>query len=103
MPGPPSPASKNQSSDGRTPNALPKRYSASRRIGVRITSPDRRPLMRLGSLLPAVALLLSPLAVQAAPFPAPAKGKSVDLVLCLDTSNSMDGLIDSAKRKLWAV
>jgi hypothetical protein len=27
----------------------------------------------------------------------------VDLVLCLDTSNSMDGLIDSAKRKLWAV
>jgi len=27
----------------------------------------------------------------------------VDLVICLDTSNSMDGLIESAKQKLWAV
>lgn len=33
----------------------------------------------------------------------PAKGKPVDLVICLDTSNSMDGLIDSAKRKLWDI
>lgn len=31
------------------------------------------------------------------------KTKSVDVVLCLDTSGSMDGLIDSAKRKLWAI
>jgi len=30
-------------------------------------------------------------------------GKHVDLVICLDTSNSMDGLIASAKQKLWAV
>ncbi len=29
--------------------------------------------------------------------------KPVDLVICLDTSNSMDGLIDSAKRKLWDI
>jgi hypothetical protein len=29
--------------------------------------------------------------------------KPIDLVLCLDTSNSMDGLIDSAKRKLWDI
>lgn len=29
--------------------------------------------------------------------------RHVDLVLCLDTSNSMDGLIDSARQKLWAV
>lgn len=29
--------------------------------------------------------------------------KDVDLVICLDTSNSMDGLIDSAKQKLWAI
>ncbi len=29
--------------------------------------------------------------------------RQVDLVICLDTSNSMDGLIDSAKQKLWAV
>jgi hypothetical protein len=59
--------------------------------------------MRLGSLLPAVALLLSPLMAQAVPLPAAPKGKPVDVVLCLDTSNSMDGLIDSAKRKLWAI
>ena len=31
------------------------------------------------------------------------KTKPVDVVLCLDTSGSMDGLIDSAKRKLWDV
>jgi hypothetical protein len=28
---------------------------------------------------------------------------TIDLVLCLDTSNSMDGLIDSAKLKLWDI
>ena len=32
-----------------------------------------------------------------------ASAKPIDLVLCLDTSNSMDGLIDSAKRKLWDI
>ncbi len=29
--------------------------------------------------------------------------KPVDLVICLDTSGSMSGLIESAKQKLWAV
>lgn len=29
--------------------------------------------------------------------------RHVDLAICLDTSNSMDGLIDSAKIKLWRV
>jgi hypothetical protein len=29
--------------------------------------------------------------------------RAVDLCLCLDTSNSMDGLIDAARRKLWDV
>lgn len=29
--------------------------------------------------------------------------RPIDLVLCLDTSNSMDGLIDSAKAKLWDI
>ena len=48
-----------------------------------------------------VALALIPASLVAAP-PA-ATPKPVDVVLCLDTSNSMDGLIDSAKRKLWAV
>jgi von Willebrand factor type A domain len=28
---------------------------------------------------------------------------AIDLVLCLDTSNSMDGLLDAAKRNLWSV
>jgi len=29
--------------------------------------------------------------------------RAVDLAICLDTSNSMDGLIGSAKQKLWAI
>ena len=29
--------------------------------------------------------------------------RQVDLAICLDTSGSMEGLIDSAKQKLWAV
>ncbi|KPK86627.1 MAG: hypothetical protein AMJ81_00760 [Phycisphaerae bacterium SM23_33] len=29
--------------------------------------------------------------------------RHIDLAICLDTSNSMDGLIDSAKQKLWAI
>ncbi|MCE5276670.1 MAG: vWA domain-containing protein [Planctomycetaceae bacterium] len=33
---------------------------------------------------------------------APAE-KEVDIAICLDTSNSMDGLIDAAKQKLWAI
>jgi hypothetical protein len=32
-----------------------------------------------------------------------AKSQAIDLVLCLDVSNSMDGLIDSAKIKLWDI
>src|SRR6476620_192473 len=55
--------------------------------------------MRLGLSLPALAVFPL-LSVAAPPAAAP---KPVDVVLCLDTSNSMDGLIDSAKRKLWAV
>jgi hypothetical protein len=31
------------------------------------------------------------------------KPKDIDLVVCLDVSNSMDGLIDSAKIKLWDI
>ncbi len=33
----------------------------------------------------------------------PAKGKVIELAICLDTSNSMDGLIGSAKQKLWDI
>ena len=34
---------------------------------------------------------------------APAEGKAIDLVICLDVSGSMDGLIDSAKIRLWDI
>src|SRR6266478_937346 len=30
-------------------------------------------------------------------------GKAIDVVICLDVSNSMDGLIASAKTKLWDI
>src|SRR5436305_9552436 len=61
--------------------------------------------MRFGLSVPALALLplLAAAAAAAAAPPAADSAKPVDVVLCLDTSNSMDGLIDSAKRKLWAV
>lgn len=39
----------------------------------------------------------------AAPVDPRPGAKQVDLAICLDTSNSMDGLIDSAKLKLWRV
>ena len=40
--------------------------------------------------------------VNAAPVP-PVKPEPIDLVICLDTSGSMNGLIDSAKLRLWDV
>ena len=44
-------------------------------------------------------------AVQSAPVPAADKpaAKKIDVVICLDVSNSMDGLIASAKLKLWDI
>lgn len=38
-----------------------------------------------------------------APRPAPTDGPIVQLALLLDTSNSMDGLIDQARAQLWSV
>lgn len=35
--------------------------------------------------------------------PAPSEGKPIDLVICLDVSGSMNGLIDSAKLRLWDI
>jgi hypothetical protein len=55
------------------------------------------------SRLPFAAFLLSPLLL-GSPAPLLAQeGKPIDLVICLDVSNSMDGLIDSAKLKLWDI
>ncbi|HMC63494.1 MAG TPA: vWA domain-containing protein [Gemmataceae bacterium] len=52
----------------------------------------------------ALALMLGTSAVSTACGPAkPAAVKNIDVVVCLDTSNSMDGLIGSAKMKLWDI
>ena len=53
------------------------------------------------TLAAAAALTLPPAHAQQ-PAP-PEKGKPIDVVLCLDVSGSMNGLIDSAKRKLWDI
>lgn len=72
----------------------------------------RRPLflavaLLLGCAVPAAAQDPAgppPAPAADAPKPAPiAEERPVDLALCLDTSNSMDGLIDAAKRRLWDV
>jgi len=42
-------------------------------------------------------------AAAATPAAPVAQDKPIDLVICLDTSGSMRGLIESAKQKLWAV
>ena len=57
----------------------------------------------------AVGLIVAPTGAQdkapAADKPAAAapEGKPIDLVLCLDVSGSMNGLIDSAKLRLWDI
>ena len=54
----------------------------------------------------AVGVVATPAAGQdkpAAAAPAAAEGKAIDLVLCLDVSGSMNGLIDSAKLRLWDI
>ncbi len=52
--------------------------------------------------VPCVLLILIP-CCRPADARQPAGPKVVQVALCLDTSSSMDGLIDSAKRKLWDV
>jgi predicted secreted protein len=49
----------------------------------------------------AVACFGRPGAAQEPKAPEPAK--VIDVAICLDVSNSMDGLIDSAKKKLWDI
>ncbi len=63
--------------------------------------------LRLLAVLAAAAVPLLPAAQTLADdrpaAPAAAPAKPIDLVICLDTSNSMDGLIDSAKLRLWDI
>ncbi len=57
------------------------------------------------ALLPGIAPAVQ--AEEAPPAPdarkAPPEPKPIDLVICLDTSGSMEGLIDAARKKLWSV
>ncbi|HXG10923.1 MAG TPA: vWA domain-containing protein [Gemmataceae bacterium] len=58
------------------------------------------------TLLGLLAGAVGAVPVPAAPVPdapAPAAGKPIDVVICLDVSGSMNGLIDSAKTKLWDI
>ena len=64
--------------------------------------------LRTLAALAAVAIALLPTPTRADDKPgekpvAPAAAKPIDLVICIDTSNSMDGLIDSAKSRLWDI
>jgi von Willebrand factor type A domain len=58
-------------------------------------------ILKIVLLVLGVAMLLAP--ALADETKAVTKTKNIELVICLDTSNSMDGLIDSAKRKLWEI
>jgi len=62
-------------------------------LGPTLADSDRAAIVVYGGSEPAE---VAPLA----PAPSPAR---VDLALCLDTSGSMSGLIESAKQKLWAM
>ena len=56
------------------------------------------------ALLPAAVLLASPVfAKDEAALPTDAPAPKVQIALLLDTSNSMDGLIDQAKTQLWKI
>ena len=62
-------------------------------------------IRRISASLLAISLLSAPVTF-ASEKPAPAASeapRTIDLVLALDTSNSMDGLINSAKARLWDV
>lgn len=54
-------------------------------------------------VLASVALGLGALVVSPKTAFAADEGKAIDVVICLDTSSSMDGLINSAKIKLWDI
>lgn len=59
--------------------------------------------MRLSLLALAVSMFGFVAVGRAAPNPTEAVGKPIDVAICLDTSGSMEGLIESAKLKLWTI
>src|SRR5262245_38712925 len=56
----------------------------------------------LAAFLGLVAATVTRAAAPEKPDPAPT-GKTIDVAICLDISGSMDGLIESAKIKLWTI
>lgn len=65
--------------------------------------PDRTPRWLAPSLLSLLALLLGCGQALAHDEPPRPQARDVDLVICLDTSGSMDGLIHAARQKLWSL
>jgi von Willebrand factor type A domain len=67
------------------------------------------PFFQHTSMIAVVALVIalltnfSPVSSKDEEKPAPPKNQSIMLALLIDTSNSMDGLIDQAKSQLWKV
>ena len=62
--------------------------------------PTQAPPVTAGEQLP----VKSPAAPHVAPpVEDPIEKRDVDIAICLDTSGSMSGLIESAKQKLWAI
>ncbi len=57
----------------------------------------------ISALLPAVLLTASAFSEDLAPLPSDGPAPKVQIALLLDTSNSMDGLIDQAKSQLWKI
>lgn len=55
------------------------------------------------SMVLIIGLACSSIAKDTGAPPAKVPERPVDLVICLDTSNSMDGLISAAKQKLWDI
>ena len=58
------------------------------------------------AILPVLFLLFLPLATQAASRNPPvvlSDSRPVDLVICLDTSGSMEELLDSARARVWDI
>jgi len=56
-----------------------------------------------GAAAPSVAPPAAPATPSTRPAVAPGTRPQINLAICLDTSGSMDGLIEAAKQKLWAI
>jgi hypothetical protein len=62
-----------------------------------------RKLVFGGALLCVAALLARPLPAAGKDAPKPAEKPRVEVVFALDTTGSMSGLIDAAKKKIWSI